>query len=68
MIDPYTPNNPTLHIPAPRDHNRLPVNIAKQRARHRQYHTRRLRRRPRPPERNVRVRVSSGFLLRLRDA
>lgn len=49
-------------------HDRLPAHIAAQRARHRQNHARRLRRRARPPQRDVRVRrIPRGLALRARD-
>jgi hypothetical protein len=58
-----------LHIPPSSNHNRLPTNIAKQRTRDRQHRTRRLRRRPRPPQWDVHMFLAlRSSILRLRYA
>jgi len=55
-----------LHIPPTRHTDNLSRNIRKQRTRHRQHHLRRLRRRARPPQRNVRKPALRPLLTLLR--
>ena len=48
---------PNLHVPPASDAQRLPTDIAHQRAHNRQHRARRLRRRPGPPQRDILERI-----------